>query len=387
MAAPYNEISQRNSKDFLNPRPFILTRMLNALLAPPQIQTSDIVILDISHHNGIVNMEGLKSLGVVGVVIKCTERTNYVDDKFTVNWNNALGHGLYVGAYHFFRGNYSGIQQAEHFYNHMLPMLNTTSKKVFPPMVDIETADGVSINTRVTRAYDCLQTIKSKTGLIPMIYSSPSLWNALMCINGVPPAWTNQFYGHVAHWTSASSPALPTGWTSAKTKLWQRGVSGKHGWIPSAYAQYVESLGGVDYNLFLGTMDELKDLIGVEDPPPPPPPPPPGNDMATISITKDVPSTSSDVILTTFYTVPTGGMTLRGLNLWANVAPLGRVGIAIKEPNATAAFSFVLLDELEPSRLKWYVKTVHEDLPAGTKILLFHSDAETNFNATMVLWK
>ena len=57
--------------------------------------------LDISHWQGPVDHEALACGGILGVIAKCTERTNYFDPTYLTHRAGALSAGLAFASYHF----------------------------------------------------------------------------------------------------------------------------------------------------------------------------------------------------------------------------------------------------------------------------------------------
>src|SRR5882724_7752719 len=72
------------------------------------------VVIDISHHNGNVNLQKAASDGIVGVIQKASQGQSNSDPTYKANRKKALDAGLLWGAYHFATGS-DGLKQAEHF--------------------------------------------------------------------------------------------------------------------------------------------------------------------------------------------------------------------------------------------------------------------------------
>ena len=72
------------------------------------------VVVDISHHNGNVDLGKAKTDGILGVIQKATQGQSGVDPTFQTNRNKANNAGLMFGAYHFATGS-DGLKQAQHF--------------------------------------------------------------------------------------------------------------------------------------------------------------------------------------------------------------------------------------------------------------------------------
>src|SRR5262245_2377 len=60
-------------------------------------------VIDISHWNPVDSFVEAKADGVIGVIHKVTESTNYVDPTYNGNKEAAKAAGLLWGAYHFLR--------------------------------------------------------------------------------------------------------------------------------------------------------------------------------------------------------------------------------------------------------------------------------------------
>ncbi len=61
-------------------------------------------IIDLSHHNGDVDLGRAKAAGILGVIQKATQGTGYKDPTFDANREQAIQAGLLFGAYHFGTG-------------------------------------------------------------------------------------------------------------------------------------------------------------------------------------------------------------------------------------------------------------------------------------------
>lgn len=240
------------------PSPSLL-RLLFLLLFPSQagklvLPSGRIKGGDISRYQTVDNYGLALPAGVKFMVIKATESTYWTDPKFTQHWQNYLDAGLYVMVYHFFRSNYSGVTQAEKCLNVIKPLLKATNGQTIV-WLDVETADGVSVSTRRNRINQFVQKIQQEFRQDGVgIYSSPYLWGTLTNNMALPP----HVWGWVAHWANRVEPTLPKGWVENMVKLWQIGVYPRHSWtfpIPGIR-------GEVDCDYFMGTDDELVNMLG-----------------------------------------------------------------------------------------------------------------------------
>lgn len=62
---------------------------------------SDLVAIDLSHHNTVDDFQAVYDSGIVGVIHKATQGTGFVDDDYARRQIEALSVGLKWGAYHF----------------------------------------------------------------------------------------------------------------------------------------------------------------------------------------------------------------------------------------------------------------------------------------------
>jgi lysozyme len=68
--------------------------------------------IDISSHNGMMNLDAAASDGISFIFIKASEGTTFRDSNFRLNYDKARHAGLSIGAYHFFRFDCDGVEQA-----------------------------------------------------------------------------------------------------------------------------------------------------------------------------------------------------------------------------------------------------------------------------------
>jgi len=83
------------------------------------------VVVDLSHHNGDVDLDVAREEGGLrGVIHKGTQGLTYTDPLYAVNRQKAADAGLLWGAYHFGTGS-DGVQQAEFFLEQTEPNADT----------------------------------------------------------------------------------------------------------------------------------------------------------------------------------------------------------------------------------------------------------------------
>ena len=194
--------------------------------------------IDVSHYQGRVDWQAVRAAGCAFAFAKATEGAGVTDPEFAANWAGMKAAGLARGAYHFFRPAQDAKEQAAHF-------LSTVQLAPgdLPPVLDVETNDGVAGSTLVGGVQTWLDAVEPVAGVTPVIYAAASFWDAHLNSDfGRYPLW-------IAHYTNAPSPApLPAGWTD---------------W---AFWQYSQSLhisgvgGAADHDYFNGTAEDLQAL-------------------------------------------------------------------------------------------------------------------------------
>lgn len=146
-------------------------RILNAPTAhiEPNRELYPIRGIDLSRHNGLVDFDSVRQAGIDFVYLKASEGSNHRDPSFAVNYAGAHGAGLPVGAYHFFRFDRDGREQALNF-------LATTAGCRFdlPTVLDVEewgNAAGVPTEMVVSRL-EAMITCLESWGHRAMIYTN-----------------------------------------------------------------------------------------------------------------------------------------------------------------------------------------------------------------------
>jgi GH25 family lysozyme M1 (1,4-beta-N-acetylmuramidase) len=203
--------------------------------------------IDVSHWQGSINWSSVRNAGIEFAWMKATEGTTYTDPSFDANYPAAHAAGVIRGAYHFALPDVSsGATQANFFASNGGAW--SADNLTLPGVLDIESNPygsscyGLSTTSMRSWITDFYNTYKARTGRDMVIYTSPSWWTSCTGswsgMASLSPLW-------VAHWTSASSPTLPGGfsvWT-----VWQYTSSGSVSGIS----------GNVDRNRFNGSRDRL----------------------------------------------------------------------------------------------------------------------------------
>ncbi|MEU1290305.1 lysozyme [Kitasatospora sp. NPDC005856] len=200
--------------------------------------------LDVSGYQGNVNWSSVAANGAKFAYVKATEGTGYTNPYFAQQYNGSYNAGLIRGAYHFALPNVSsGATQANYFVSHGGGW--SADGKTLPPALDIEynpygaTCYGLSQSAMVSWIRDFSNTVHSRTGRYPTIYTTTNWWTQCTGNNGdfgtTNPLWIARY--------STSVGTLPNGW-SYQT-FWQFADSGT---FPG------------DQNYFNGAADRLRAL-------------------------------------------------------------------------------------------------------------------------------
>ena len=191
---------------------------------------------------------GWTSSGKGFAILKATQGTSYTDADFAENWAALKSAGVVRGAYHFFDATVSGVDQANYF----LQVVGTIEPGDLPPTLDIECPvsgdsdclgngnSGAAPAAQITQAMnDFLTTVKTATGLTPIVYSYGSWFSD----NGVTTTGLESYPLWLADYSGTSCFDVPTPWTAAT--IWQYDSSGTVSGV------------NVDDDYFLGTAAQL----------------------------------------------------------------------------------------------------------------------------------
>jgi lysozyme len=234
------------------------------------------LIIDISHWQPDPDWAKLKANGTLGVILKATEGTGYVDPTFRSRYDAAIKAGLAVSTYHFFK---AGNVQTQ-----MNNYLNTVKPRQGERMV-LDHEEKASLS-ELESAVSYLLTDSRKLQIT--IYSGHLIKEQLGSKNSEILAANTSLW--IAQYTSAESPTWPGG-TWPDWSLWQ--------YTDKATAAGIA--GAVDGNRFNGSdANALKWLnpAGAEPvPTPEPPPPEPAPDEVDVVVSIQVASGVSVAVL------------------------------------------------------------------------------------------
>jgi GH25 family lysozyme M1 (1,4-beta-N-acetylmuramidase) len=179
--------------------------------------------LDVSNWNGKITWGPVAAAGYRFAFGKATEGTAYTDATYTANRNGSESAGLVFGAYHFARpagptvarATASAISQADHFL-----AVATPQPGELPPVLDLETTGKLPASRLLTWTLAWLGEVYARTGVEPLIYTSPLFWKRYLANSTAAAAAGTPLW--IAHWTSASKPAVPAqNWNGSGWSFWQ----------------------------------------------------------------------------------------------------------------------------------------------------------------------
>lgn len=132
--------------------------------------------IDVSYAQGKIDWPKVKAMDDDGlhisfVFIKATEGDALVDTYFRRNWREAAKVGLICGAYHYFRPEIDGREQAKFFLKTVRPETSD-----LPLVVDVEELDGVSAEKMRQSLDDFFAYFRLKSRVRPIIYSGLSFY-------------------------------------------------------------------------------------------------------------------------------------------------------------------------------------------------------------------
>ena len=174
-------------KEPLTPDPYIEKRLDTPLKESPLVSSSmrgPVNTLpdgiDVSHYQGIINWAAVAATGKVGYAyIKASESVSFVDDYYQYNMAEARKHGINVGSYHFYRAH---VDQDAQF-RHMVSIIDP-AKQDLVPVIDVESANGVSVETFASRLRRFLKRVEEYYGRPPILYTYVNFYNKYLAYRG-----------------------------------------------------------------------------------------------------------------------------------------------------------------------------------------------------------
>jgi lysozyme len=195
--------------------------------------------VDVSAYQGTINWSLVKGDGTTFAFIRASDGINTPDSKFAANWPGAKSAGLIRGAYQYFRPSQDPTAQAQLLID-AIDENGGFQPGDLPPVLDLETSSGQSSSVVVSRAQTWLQHVEKALGIKPIVYTANFMSSVIGTAFGAYTLWVANY--------EASCPLLPSGWSD--WHFWQDSDSGKVKGVS----------GGVDTDLFNGTVAQLQAL-------------------------------------------------------------------------------------------------------------------------------
>ena len=196
--------------------------------------------IDVSHYQRGINWELVKSMKKQNIqiqfaFIKATESNYKVDAFFFRNWKGSKENGIIRGAYHYFDASNDAKQQAILFSE-----VVRLKKGDLPPVIDIESTNGVSDEVLCKKLQTCLTFTEQHFGIKPIIYTYADFYEDHLAGKfDNYPLW-------IAHYTPKKSPKVKRQW-----HFWQHHETGRVNGIK----------GLVDFNVFNGDTTAFENLL------------------------------------------------------------------------------------------------------------------------------
>jgi GH25 family lysozyme M1 (1,4-beta-N-acetylmuramidase) len=200
--------------------------------------------IDVSYWQGDVDWDRVARTDLEFAIVRVSDG-GFADPEFADNWSELRRVGLVRGAYQYFRAGQGVAAQADR----MIDAVRDLGPGDLAPVLDVETADGVSGATVVARAREWLDRVEAATGRVPIVYAASGFWNTLPDTDDFDryPLWVANY--------GATCPSMPDPW--ADWAMWQYTDSGS---VPGVS-------GPVDTNVFQGDVDDLQRFAGLPDAP------------------------------------------------------------------------------------------------------------------------
>lgn len=197
--------------------------------------------IDVSSYQGLIDWQKVKqmhqdSVHISFAYLKATEGIFLTDPYFLHNWRACQHAGMISGAYHYFRPRANGKLQAKFFL-----AVAKIEKGNLPPVVDVESLDGVTPENMRKQLDEFLTAVALKTNAKPIIYTGLKFYydNLAGYYNNYP-LWISNF-------DHPDLAVLP----GTKWSFWQHSNHGKVSGI----------LHGVDFDVFKGDSLAFRKLL------------------------------------------------------------------------------------------------------------------------------
>ena len=197
--------------------------------------------IDVSYYQGNIDWAAVAGAGVEFAIIRVSDGIGFHDPKFAQNWAGAKANGIIRGTYQFFRSDDDPIAQADL----LIETMGALDPGDLPPVVDVESTDGVDNATRAARLQVWLDRVEAAVGAAPIIYTGGYFWQ-----DNVGRDFSRYPLWHAGYTGGTCPSTVANQWSD--WAFWQFGSTGRVAGIS----------GNVDENRFNGSLQQLRDFAG-----------------------------------------------------------------------------------------------------------------------------
>lgn len=216
-----------------------------------------IFFIDVSHHQGVVDVPKVQNSGITGIIAKVTESTNFQDPLGLATITATLRAGGWAAAYHFLHDG-NGTAQADYFLNR-IP--RTLWNRILMA-VDVEMY-GYKVTASYQTVVDFVGRVRDRASGHPVVlYTGRDMW----------PGGDGSKLGPL--WVAGYKPNTyrvgngTVGEIYATVPAGSDGGTPFGGWAGPTFMQFTDRAtvkgiqGAVDGDVFFGTADTLRRLSG-----------------------------------------------------------------------------------------------------------------------------
>ncbi|KAH9022150.1 glycoside hydrolase family 25 protein [Lactarius hengduanensis] len=189
---------------------------------PTLVKRADPQGIDVSHFQGTLNWNTIKSQGVVFAYIKATEGTTFIDPNFSSNYVGATNAAVYAARITCHPDtSIPAVRRRQPSSSHTEITGGWSGDGItLPGALDLEgTCYGLTAAQMVAWIQDFSNTYHSATARFPTIYTTTSWWTS--CTGNSAAFSSNALW--IAHWATTIG-TLPASW--GFTTFWQYADSG-----------------------------------------------------------------------------------------------------------------------------------------------------------------
>jgi len=220
---------------------------------PDRVSQGLDAVIDLSQGATVSDFRLVRRSGILGVIHKASEGSDYADGACAARRPQAEAAGLLWGTYHYGTGVGTGTQQAAFFLARSRPGPKTLLA------LDLEANENNPSNSMtLDQAEAFVQAVAEATGRLPVVYVHPTWANGDPLPNSglrlSAPITPDSILARCGLWIADyhDSPEIPRAWAARGWRLWQ--YAGDESARHPAYNQtsFVQGVSHCDRNLFNG---------------------------------------------------------------------------------------------------------------------------------------